>query len=483
MKSRESHIENVAPPTKITVPPEVEEIIYKYQKEKGLSDQEINLLVPKWYPHPALEPTPKRLTREELQANQIDAVKVMELFLGNKIFDGTLRIMDVANGCGHQCDTCFADAVLPSALFSSSSLNQLFGNENFLRMLSPDSFRVGSAGDIADHPEAVKIAGMILEKTTKIDKQRLEAENTHHVLKIFTNFRHRDEEKIVELVRLAEKSNDRLDIVISLPNNITDTVNKQFKDFALRHAKILQLEPDNPFRLMSDFTYSHQELLTEKPSKELRQKFIEYMGEKIEKNNIINYKTNKLYSRSEIADLIDRHIKFIPKDIQQKEGIENYIKCLARQIKKDELNPGKIKNPHVKINDVRLLDKLITYGRTVSEELLVERGQLLDAADITGTIRQREFYNRGLCKTFLNPDGLWIQIYTTPIESHTSRVYAPINSKNVELLSKIPYHQDFPKPPHWPGRVGAIEFRTEEFETALKNYPDLKGKMNVLNSD
>jgi hypothetical protein len=211
-------------------PPEIVEAL----KEQGLEDKKIA----GWVSIPSLTPLRKAIPRSKLHKNGVDAKALFEPLLGNPVLDGTLRMADVMNGCGHHCDTCLADAVLPSRMFSYESLEELFSDERFIKMLQPDSLRFGSAGDIMDHPRAVDIVKLALDKTRSLDEQRMASESKHHQIKIFTNYRKKSEAELDKLFELARQNPDRLRVTVSLPFNRTDVVNKQFADFAKARPKV-----------------------------------------------------------------------------------------------------------------------------------------------------------------------------------------------------------------------------------------------------
>jgi hypothetical protein len=58
----------------------------------------------------------------------------------------------------------------------------------------------------------------------------------------------------------------------------------------------------------------------------------------------------------------------------------------------------------------------------------------------------------GSCKIFINPDGMWLQLYLPASHSHTTRGY--IHIKDTDMLKKLsivmPYNVDFALPPNWP---------------------------------
>lgn len=126
--------------------------------------------------------------------------------------------MDVLNGCGRQCDTCLAASVLPSRMFSFSSLEKLFSDKKFIRMLQP-SLRIGSSGDIQDHPDCADIVKMIVELAPI------------QTIKIVTNYRPNDEGKLDKLIKMAGKNKEKVQLCISLPFNKTDAVNERFDKY------------------------------------------------------------------------------------------------------------------------------------------------------------------------------------------------------------------------------------------------------------
>jgi len=206
-------------------PPEVIRVI----QEQGLSQNKIE----GWVAVPAINPPLERISRRKIETRgRVDAVQLLESLLNEPVLEGTLRTIDVLNGCGHHCDTCLADAALPSKMFTVESLDRLFSDERFLNMLQFDSLRIGSSGDILDHPQASEIIKMMLEKTTSIDRKNLSKEGKHHKIKIFTNYRPNLERQLDELIQMAQENPDRIRLTISLPFNRKDTVNKAFVEYA-----------------------------------------------------------------------------------------------------------------------------------------------------------------------------------------------------------------------------------------------------------
>lgn len=106
---------------------------------------------------------------------------------------------------------------------------------------------------------------------------------------------------------------------------------------------------------------------------------------------------------------------------------------------------------NVDIQDVRHPRLLFMVGRVLSKEANANR---VPEWDMVEGDRETSFADRGLVKTYLNPDALWLMVYTTPYESHTGRAFTPITPDNLDAISHIPYHPDFPTPPNWPGSKG-----------------------------
>ncbi len=270
--------------------------------------------------------------------------------------------MDVLNGCGHQCDTCLADAALPSRQFSFASLEQLFSNNRFLKMLQPDSLRFGSSGDILDHPQGVEIVEMAIEKTHGLNELRLRREDRTHLIKVFTNYRPNLETQLNRLLNLTKRYPDRLVLYVSLPLNRTDTVNDKFSKFAV-----------------------------------------------VQKD-------------------------FFRKDSFGWHGLGN-----------------------LRVIDVRHPQVLAEQGRMLAPEVMRAKNLAHHLSDIKFV----NFKYRGLVKTYFNPDALWLMIYATAFESYTNRTFTPITPENINVLSQLPYHPDFPTPPHWTGGKGQIYLKNE----------------------
>lgn len=68
------------------------------------------------------------------------------------------------------------------------------------------------------------------------------------------------------------------------------------------------------------------------------------------------------------------------------------------------------------------------------------------------------YHDRGSVKVFLNPNGLWLQMYTSSEESSTNKAFKLFTPENYHHLSKLPYHPHFPNPPHWLGGQMKIDY-------------------------
>jgi len=120
--------------------------------------------------------------------------------------------------------------------------------------------------------------------------------------------------------------------------------------------------------------------------------------------------------------------------------------------------------PHLGVMDVRHPLVLFTSGRAIPQEearLKIGNGKF---AENQTMLEGQE----GFAKTYLNPEALWLQVYTTGLSSHTTRLFTPINPDNIEALSHIPYHPDFATPPNWPGGKG--KFNTPKSETGPAKF-------------
>ncbi len=339
-------MERLATYTNVSLPPEVKDLLTAPESQSVNFDG--------WYSTPIVNTTPSRISTKELATNgAVDAYALMEPFFDNPTLKGTIRMMDILNGCGRQCDTCLAAAAIPSRMFTTESLERLFAEPKFISMLQP-KLRIGSAGDIQDHPDAVKITQMILGAIG--DKK----------IKIITNYRPNDEEKLLGLVDLALKYPEKFDLGISLPFNRTDVINKKFYEFIQGYKEVFD-----------DLDYT--------------------------------------------PDLFGN---------EQKER--------------------KIMNIHV--FDVNKSSEIFNIGRVLSHEA---SGHRMNSSRVRELNNAAHIYSqRGFVKVQLNPDSLWLMVYTTTKESHTTRLYTPITNENIKLLSQLPWHPDFTTPPNWIGGKG-----------------------------
>ena len=109
---------------------------------------------------------------------------------------------------------------------------------------------------------------------------------------------------------------------------------------------------------------------------------------------------------------------------------------------------GELIPRNIGVQDVRHPYFLFTSGRVLTKKHIASK---IPKYDVLEASREMHFRDRGLVKTYLNPDALWLMIYSTMIESHTGRVFTPINKNNLETLNHLNWHPDFPAPPNWNG--------------------------------
>lgn len=470
----------------LALPPEVRVIFDAYQQEHHLSNTEMSQLVPRWYPIPSVHPLTERKPMNEILEHQVDAYGVIKPYLGDKRFDGTLKTMDIGVGCGRHCGQCLTDSSHIYSLFSFESLDTLFDDPQFQNMLrGQESLRIGSAGDISDHPRAVDIVRMMIEKTAGLDRERMDRDQSHYKIKIFTNYRPTDEGKILGLIGLAEKYPERFDMVISLPVNSTDTVNIKFKQFILKHKdrfpKLVN-QTLHPNYLMV-FTAKHPELLNDQITPTLRQEFRQYLKGKIDEFQCRQLDGTE-YDEKKIDTMIDDHMDILLRSIQspQKDALIDFLNRLRKEINYwEEMITSCLLLDNVDVQDVRGYPQVYLTGRSFPFDQLRERGLMIggDKQEANYLARERTFVNRGLSKTLFNPDGLWLKVYATTVESYTTFLYAKFSPENVDLLSRIPYHPDFPIPSSWPGGRGTKNSDyAQDMEKARENYRELKAKIH-----
>lgn len=107
---------------------------------------------------------------------------------------------------------------------------------------------------------------------------------------------------------------------------------------------------------------------------------------------------------------------------------------------------GSTLHENISVQDVRHPYFLFTSGRILQKEHIKSK---IRKWDILEANRTTYFKSRGLVKTYLNPDALWLMIYVTAYESHTGRVFTPINSQNLVVFCHLMWHPDFITPPFW----------------------------------
>jgi hypothetical protein len=182
-----------------------------------------------WYAHPKLG-APREGPRAS-EMTVVDAQALLEPLIARRVLRRSLRTMDLLNGCARQCETCCADAPVPTKRFSSESLKGLFADRRFLALLQRDSLRIGSVGDLLNHSQGIEILKMMLAATTPRDVDRI---------KVYTNYLPQHEAQLDELIALSEKYAERLYLVVSLPLNRSDAINRAFEEYAGRRPRYFQ---------------------------------------------------------------------------------------------------------------------------------------------------------------------------------------------------------------------------------------------------
>lgn len=143
-----------------------------------------------------------------------------------------------------------------------------------------------------------------------------------------------------------------------------------------------------------------------------------------------------------------------------------------------ELGIGGTRIKNIGIQDVRHPRVLFMNGRILDDK--ANNGRVKDF-DFVDRDRETEFRTRGFSKVYLNPDGFWLNIYTTPYESHTGRLFTRLTPQNAHVLAQTPFHPDFPTPPNWPGGRGVEkDFRTAQREQQLAQKTQRMLPVNVI---
>lgn len=172
----------------------------------------------------------------------IDALKSIEAILedtrSRTILKRALRTMDIGKGCGIQCDTCLADAQPLETLFTLDSLGVLFDDPRFQSLIHLGGLRIGSSGDITDHPNPAQITELALKGTEVVNNELREKTGLPHRIKIYTNFRKQRTKKIDALLEIAMREPERIALVISLPMNRHSKTPDEFRQYAAERPEI-----------------------------------------------------------------------------------------------------------------------------------------------------------------------------------------------------------------------------------------------------
>jgi len=199
-----------------------------------------------WVTVPTFRPPNERNQRAG-KLEEVDAYDVIGPFLGNPTLKQSLRSFGFFNGCLHQCMVCYADAAFPSKGFSIDSTKTLLGDDRFINMLPPDSVEVDSLGDIADNPHAVELVGLLLKNTRVLDRRR-QKQYQRHKIKVSTSYRPSFEQTIDELIGFARKNREtreRIKLTVSVPRTETNSLAKQFAEFAIARPKVFKGKLDD----------------------------------------------------------------------------------------------------------------------------------------------------------------------------------------------------------------------------------------------
>ncbi len=124
----------------------------------------------------------------------------------------------------------------------------------------------------------------------------------------------------------------------------------------------------------------------------------------------------------------------------------------------------KIKNLYV--FNVREGNSIFPIGRRLSPEILESKKKLGGVLPIN---RVEDYELRGMVDLLVNPDALWMMVYSTAHHSSTLRSYTPLNLENTQVLTLLPWIKFYffdTFPPNWPGGQG--ERRDGELAQQMK---------------
>jgi len=132
------------------------------------------------------------------------------------------------------------------------------------------------------------------------------------------------------------------------------------------------------------------------------------------------------------------------------EGFTEYQGRTTKILDVGSPNYGRV--PNINIHNVPFRRVIFQQGRIIEGGSFVIPTQ----AEDLGFLRIDRFAQRGLVKTHLNPDALWLQAYVTEHESHTRKSYTPITPQNIATFAQIPWNPFFDEdiegtttPPNW----------------------------------
>lgn len=148
------------------------------------------------------------------------------------LYKGSIRTMDLLDGCTRQCAYCYADAQKPTEMMSAQSILKLLDDERFIQLLRKDKFRLGSSGDCCDHPEIVSIVRTFIEQCPQ------------KTIEVWTSYRRKDKAKVEELLKFVKQyGSDRFKLLVSLDPYNEKVFLEDFGDLFYRDEETDCLEP------------------------------------------------------------------------------------------------------------------------------------------------------------------------------------------------------------------------------------------------
>ncbi len=166
-------------------------------------------------------------------------LETAEWILDDGRFNGVIRVIDGANGCGYAatneslgvragngCDTCLVDAPLISSIFTKESVQDALSEPKFIDKLRSRKVRIGSQANLLDLKDAGIIAKTMIEKLALSGRQ----------VDLWVNYRRRYTNRLDELVDLCRFYGESgiMRLHISLPINRQLSVNRDFDEYSIK---------------------------------------------------------------------------------------------------------------------------------------------------------------------------------------------------------------------------------------------------------